>query len=937
MPVVTTLEKVQSYLSKSAFATDAESETGRLLSEVTDVLGKLRSGELLMGSSVNTNQNNNVLPLQGGNQRTRAAARLHRSQTVVASSRPTGFFAKDGGGGVSNNSLGVTGGSSAQSRSPSAQARDLEMSQRGSLGGSLRLNTSQGEGGGGGSAGSPLQQQDATLLTPTSDAGGAVDGGEEEGGFPEVSDDVADWLNKNFADTTQEREDAGFDIPVLRRESTAVGFGEMRRSAAGSADGGSNHDGLSPTASGTAAAAASASTTSEPEHHGGHDAAASSSAGAAAAAGASRVVYTRTHSRKTNAREAPKRVRRMLMEAGGFADLSENGVHTPDFDIFALLDEYRRDCNGSLPDATAKLFVTVCLNIFCSYSFVQSLDFDIAKLVAFFRAQEQLYGNNPYHNAVHAADVLQTTHMYLMTNHVYQNFSDTELFSVLFAAGAHDLGHLGTSNVFLQNISHPTAVLYNDTSVQENYHTALAFHLLRQPGTDFLAGSKVWTDALHRDFRSCVVDVIWGTDMKNHATLSASASSILEDGVIEDAEVPALMRAIVHAADLSNPLKQWSVYMEWASRVVGEFWRQGDEEQRRGSKISPMCDRNGANFAKAQKGFIEFVVRPWMRTLERVLPPIWLERLEANLQQVNGMTQAEIDDVHVRIATHAATPLDDTVAKRVMDTLRAMVSPPDNGTLRCRSLADNPLLRAKARLAAEQAAGGGAQNASSSSSKQAVVKPMHEMTVPEIVERIKASWSDIIKGLTSRGSLSRGGAIEQWSRVLLEAHSVTRVLNLDADASVMQSLASDVADKTRAALEKLQSRDFAPDFTFVRTLTITILDMTRPVIKAANASSPPPAYPLSAHSSTLAGGFGNTPSRTVFVDHYGNNLEAHGAVAASGLPPPSTMLLSQDTLASRNSIVRFFSEERPVIVPLESKFAPYERTPNRATTPSRNM
>ena len=51
-----------------------------------------------------------------------------------------------------------------------------------------------------------------------------------------------------------------------------------------------------------------------------------------------------------------------------------------------------------------------------------------------------------------------------------------------------------------------------------------------------------------------------GTDMKHHANLTQNVISILEDGKIDDDEVPRLFKAIVHAADLSNPVKPSFTY-----------------------------------------------------------------------------------------------------------------------------------------------------------------------------------------------------------------------------------------------------------------------------------------------------------------------------------------------------------------------------------------
>ena len=101
---------------------------------------------------------------------------------------------------------------------------------------------------------------------------------------------------------------------------------------------------------------------------------------------------------------------------------------------------------------------------------------------------------NPYHNNLHAADVLQTTHWFLAqaglkvntvsTPHWYSNWqsccsqswlSDLEIFSVLLSAIIHDFDHSGTTNNFHTQSASSLAVLYNDRSVLENHHVSSFF------------------------------------------------------------------------------------------------------------------------------------------------------------------------------------------------------------------------------------------------------------------------------------------------------------------------------------------------------------------------------------------------------------------------------------------------------------------------------
>jgi len=852
---------------------------------------------------------------------------------------------------------------------------------------------------------------------------------------PEADDDVADWLNNQFADAEERDAETGFDIPLLRRQSTVAGDvvdaviqsqNKEQPTVPSPAPSPSTSQQQQQQSVSTSESSPSSQQQKELTTSGGGGGGRGGLESANAARSA-RIDYQRTHQRKTEARIANAKVDKILARHD-IKFVPE--VHSPDFDIFTLYNEFRAS-TATTAQATSRVFLAVCASVFCSYSFPFNLDFDLHKFFNFIRECEKLYAKNPYHNAIHAADVLQSTHIYLCTGDVNNYFSDTELFAVLFAAMVHDLGHLGTNNAFLQAIHHPTAILYNDLCIQESFHTSLAFVMLKNVQfnnnsdgsnlnnnnnnagaattqtnnrssasqtnnnndnnnnhnnkTDFLTGSHIWTEALYKDFRTTVIDIIWGTDMKNHATLMQSAAGILEDNIIEDSEVPSLLRAIVHAADLSNPLKPWEVYVEHAVRVVAEFWRQGDEEARRGLKISPMCDRNATNFAKAQKGFIDFVARPWMKTLEPVLPKIWLERLESNCAQVAAMSQEEVDKIHLRIAQHASTPFDDGIMLSVYSMLRKCVSPSMElfGSLKTK----HPVV-----VGANAGTGGGGVGGSENSTSTTISSSNTargsnalidaDLSPSEVAGRLRAQWSDIIKGLTSRGSLSQTAAVVTWANALGDANRRVPFLNIpdamikslhdarDIDESVAaetryvsRHLTSNSAEEARAVLGKLGVADFKDPFSFVRTLNLTVLDMTRPVGSPPRVSVPPhhqqqqPTSPMmnggnyynnnnSATTTTysIQKNLGGGVSSTLNMDANNNMMATANTVAgayyqrqltsfASPQQQPSHhngnnnnnnnnnnfVVSGADFNPRRNEVVRFFSEERPLVVPLETR------------------
>ena len=61
---------------------------------------------------------------------------------------------------------------------------------------------------------------------------------------------------------------------------------------------------------------------------------------------------------------------------------------------------------------------------------------------------------------------------------------------------------------------------------------------------------------------------------------------------------------------------------EHASRVMEEFFLQGDKEREEGLAVSPMFDRSKADINKAQLGFIDFIVSPLYENIIKVFPTL---------------------------------------------------------------------------------------------------------------------------------------------------------------------------------------------------------------------------------------------------------------------------------------------------------------------------
>jgi len=102
---------------------------------------------------------------------------------------------------------------------------------------------------------------------------------------------------------------------------------------------------------------------------------------------------------------------------------------------------------------------------------------------------EGRYRPNPYHNAMHAADVTQSAMCMIACDGVGQGLTDLELLCIIISCCIHDVGHYGVNNDFLVKTQHEWALIYNDTSVNENMHVRVAFEVLQEPECNIFEGA----------------------------------------------------------------------------------------------------------------------------------------------------------------------------------------------------------------------------------------------------------------------------------------------------------------------------------------------------------------------------------------------------------------------------------------------------------------
>ncbi|XP_035406748.1 cGMP-inhibited 3',5'-cyclic phosphodiesterase 3A isoform X2 [Cygnus atratus] len=335
------------------------------------------------------------------------------------------------------------------------------------------------------------------------------------------------------------------------------------------------------------------------------------------------------------------------------------------FPIFDLVEKIGKKCGRILSQVSYKLFEDMGL--------FETFKIPVREFMNYFHALECGYREIPYHNRIHATDVLHAV-WYLTTQpipglptvindhgsasdsdsdsgithgHMGYVFSKTytptddsygclagnipalELMALYVAAAMHDYDHPGRTNAFLVATSAPQAVLYNDRSVLENHHAAAAWNLfMSRPEYNFLVNLD---HVEFKHFRFLVIEAILATDLKKHFDFVARFNAKVNDDVgidwTNENDRLLVCQMCIKLADINGPAKCKDLHLQWTEGIVNEFYEQGDEEASLGLPISPFMDRSAPQLAHLQESFITHIVGPLCNSYDSagLMPGKWIE------------------------------------------------------------------------------------------------------------------------------------------------------------------------------------------------------------------------------------------------------------------------------------------------------------------------
>uniref|UniRef100_A0A9J8C979 Phosphodiesterase n=2 Tax=Cyprinus carpio TaxID=7962 RepID=A0A9J8C979_CYPCA len=297
------------------------------------------------------------------------------------------------------------------------------------------------------------------------------------------------------------------------------------------------------------------------------------------------------------------------------------------FDIF-LFDR--------LTNGNSLVFLT--FHLLNQYGLIELFQLDMVKVRQFLvLVQEDYHNQNPYHNAVHAADVTQAMHCYLREPKLAQSLTSFDILLGLLAAATHDLDHPGVNQPFLIKTNHYLAALYRNTSVLENHHWRSAVGLLRE--TELFSHLPA-EDSIERQLGSLIL----ATDIsRQNEYLSRFRTHLDENNLClgHASHRHFVLQMALKCADICNPCRPWELSKQWSEKVTEEFFHQGDIEKKHKLEISPLCDSEANTIASVQIGFMTYVVEPlfaeWARFSDTRLSQTMLGHLGLNKASWSAM------------------------------------------------------------------------------------------------------------------------------------------------------------------------------------------------------------------------------------------------------------------------------------------------------------
>ena len=336
-----------------------------------------------------------------------------------------------------------------------------------------------------------------------------------------------------------------------------------------------------------------------------------------------------------------------------------NKINDTNFNIFHF--------QNSLNLNNSTLMYTISNYIFEQLGLYKEKIISKNKLKSFTNKVVSLYKSNPYHNIIHACDVLQTCYIIISKGNLLSKkiFSTLDISSLLIASIIHDINHPGLSNAYQKNKKTEIGLLYNESPL-ENMHINKGIEILESDEYNIFENLNL-ND--YEIIKKRIIKGILMTDGSKHNQLMKEMENSIEkiklfsnqnetklinrfnevfyNKIINQNEIfniqQNLYNFILHSSDISNPSKVFEIYSKWTDCVTTEFFNEGDLEKLENLPVNFLCDRETTNIPKSQISFINYIVLPDFQLLSTIIPEckIYVKNCEDNINEWNKKLNEE--------------------------------------------------------------------------------------------------------------------------------------------------------------------------------------------------------------------------------------------------------------------------------------------------------
>ncbi|EKX32100.1 hypothetical protein GUITHDRAFT_148851 [Guillardia theta CCMP2712] len=241
------------------------------------------------------------------------------------------------------------------------------------------------------------------------------------------------------------------------------------------------------------------------------------------------------------------------------------------------------------------------------------------------KVRKSYHEENAFHNWKHAWSVTVCGFLIMQEIGAEKFLLPTDRLAILIACIIHDIDHPG----------------YPVLNVLEHMHWSRGKELLSEGcDTDILVNT---TAEQRKEILDQIYEGIMSTDMQNHKQIVKEMEARVEEQKSYDINIPRdrveLVQAIVHCADLSGQTLEPEVAYQFGRGVMEEFHIQSQREKNENLMETPFMKglHKPLAQAKAQLGFLHYVVGPLWKSLAIIFPQLSLrsERIEERCSEID--------------------------------------------------------------------------------------------------------------------------------------------------------------------------------------------------------------------------------------------------------------------------------------------------------------